>query len=900
MAKADPRTPRIGPPGNFSAFNGAAHDYPSSEELNPLGDEDSDDGTGMTVTDTEDGGAVATLAGPPETDSKEFYKNLAADMEEGELATLATDLERKIQDDKTSRSKRDELYEEGIRRTGLAGDAPGGAQFEGASKVVHPMLIKASVDFGSRAVKELLPAKGPVRDNIFGTQTLQRVEKARRQTRHMNWQLTKQMPEFRSEMEQLITQLPLGGNCYMMLEWSRQYKRPIATFIPVDEMLIPFAASNFRSAQRRSWMEKITKETFEGRINDGLYRDADNILLSPSAEPDSTKSSDAAARVEGKETTAENIDGQRIVYRTWTSLKLEVDGDESHPYVVHLDDTTRKILAIYRNWKEEDENKEELAWVTEFAFVPWRGALAIGLVHLIGSLAAASTGALRALLDSAHLNNFPTMVKLAGLNKGGQTINLQATQVKEMEGGVSVDDIRKLMMNVPFNQPSPVLYELLGFCVEAGQDVVRTTFENMADNSQQMPVGTTLALIEQGMTVFSAIHARLHASMAELLSVLHRINGLYLNEQKVLDETGELLVKASDYQGPMDIQPVSDPNIFSETQRFAQVQIIAQRAQLMPQLYDAYKVEKAILGRTKIPDADQFLIPKPEVVETNAVTENAMLALGRPIHAFPDQDHLAHIQTLLDFAKNPMLGMLSIIAPAFVPAALQHLKEHIVFWYVDFMEKHASGSIRQIESGTKIADIMRYKDAETRKELDRLMAQVSAKFLERQTQQTLAGIMPVFQKLEQFMQQQQQAQMEQAAAAAQPMAQARITAAKIAAASTDKRTDSQTQVAQGQQKLEAGAMAADNTLKNQELQAQTEKEQADAAAEAERTRQQMIADAGGDQADRESQETQQLRELAAKHEITGQDNATALTIAEIAAAARRATAVKNGTRVNKE
>jgi len=893
MANVDPRNPQIGTHGSPASLNGG-NAYPSSEQLDPLGDKD-DDGTGMTVEDTEDGGAVATLKGPEVDKDPKFYRNLVEEMEEGDLAIIATDLERKILDDKNSRSKRDELYEEGIRRTGLAGDAPGGAAFEGASRVVHPMLIKASVDFGSRTVKELLPAKGPVRDNIYGTQTVARVEKAKRQTRHMNWQLTKQMPEFRSEMEQLITQVPLGGDAYMLMEWNGKHHRPVSTFIPVDEMLIPFAASNFRSAQRRTWMEKITQETFEQRVDDAIYRDTDTISVA--AEPESTKAAGAAAKVEGKETTAENIDGQRIIYRTWTSLELAIDGEESAPYVVHMDESTKKILAIYRNWAEDDDDQGELAWVVQFPFVPWRGAMSIGLVHLIGSLAAASTGALRALLDSAHLNNFPTLIKLAGLNKGGQTLNLQATAIKEMEGGVSVDDIRKLMMNVPFNPPSDTLYKLLGFCVEAGQDVVRTTFENMADNSQQMPVGTTLALIEQGMTVFSAIHARLHASMAELLAVLHRINGMYLDEQEVLDDTGELLVKQADYQGPMDIQPVSDPNIFSEMQRFAQIQIIAQRAQLLPQLYDLREVEKSILERTKVPDAERFLLPKQEVVETNAVTENAMLSLGQPVHAFPDQDHLAHIQVLLDYAKNPMLGMLSIIAPAFVPAAMQHLKEHIVFWYVSFMEQHSSAAIG---SGAKIGELMKYKDPQTREEVDKLMAQISGKFLENQTMETLQGIMPVFQKLEAFVQQQQKAAQEQAIAAQQPAAAARIESAKIAAASTDKRTDAQTQIAQGEQKLEAGAVAGQNAQKAAESQAQTQRDEAAAALDMQKTREQQMHEALGDEADRASSATEQARELAAKHEITAQDNATALTIAEVGAAARRATAVKNGTRVNKE
>ena len=259
---------------------------------------------------------------------------------------------------------------------------------------------------------------------------------------------------------------------------------------------------------------------------------------------------------------------------------------EPAPYIITIDKLSRKVLSVYRNWDELDESKEELQWFVEFPFVPWRGAYPIGLPHMIGGISAAATGALRALLDSAHISNSQTMLKLKGGTRGGQTLEIQPTQVLEIEGGLNVDDVRKLAMPLPYNPPSAVLLQLLGVLVDAGKGVVRTTLEDLADSNSNTPVGTTLARIEQGMTVFSAIHGRLHDAMGRMLRILHRLNGMYLDDENIEAELGEELATRADFDGPMDVVPVSDPNIFSEAQRYAQVQAVAQRAAALPQLYN--------------------------------------------------------------------------------------------------------------------------------------------------------------------------------------------------------------------------------------------------------------------------------------------------------------------------
>ena len=627
------------------------------------------------VEDTEDGGAVIRMENErDEKVNRAHFENIVEDVDPGMLKEAVTDLLDKIEKDKQAREKRDKQYEEGLRRTGLGDDAPGGAQFTGANKVVHPMLVEACVDFSARFMKEVFPPTGPVKSKIYGEQDKQKVEKAERKTEFMNWQTTTQMPEFRSELEQLSTQLPLGGGQYMKFLWNSQRRRPMAEFVPIDDVYLPFAATNFYTAERKTHVQYITKMEYQRRVKSGMYIDVD---LGYAGEIDWSKSSIANDKIEGRKETSYNEDGLRTIYEVYTYLDF---GDDLEPYILSIDKTTEKPLALYRNWEPEDEMKCELDWIVEFPFVPWRGAYPIGLTHMIGGLSGAATGALRALLDSAHIQNVPTLLKLKG-GPNGQTINVQPTEVVEMEGGALVDDVRKLAMPLPFNGPSPTLFQLLGFLVDAGKGVVQTSFEKLSDQNPNMPVGTTMALIEQGMVVFSSIHSRLHASMEKCFSILHRLNSAYLTEEDIKAHNAGLDIDPSDFDGPMDVVPVSNPAIFSETQRFAQVQALMQRAQAIPQLYDMRKVEEMFLRAMKIP-ADEVLQPQPASEDMDPVSENVAAAMGRPLYVLPRQDHIAHIMTHMAFLKSPIFGgMKTIIEPA-AYAMSMHLRDHLLNYYL--------------------------------------------------------------------------------------------------------------------------------------------------------------------------------------------------------------------------
>jgi chaperonin GroES len=486
------------------------------------------------VEELPDGSAIVRmddLKGPEE--NPDFYANMAEELDSWELSKIALKYLDLIDKDKEAREERDKQYEEGLRRTGLGHDAPGGAQFMGASKVVHPVMAEACVDFAARAIKELFPPDGPVKTKIIGEVTEEKVAKAERKRDYMNWQLTEQIEEYRDEQEQMLTQLPLGGSQYMKMWWDETKKRPCAEFVPIDNIYLPFAAGNFYTAERVTEFQDITQEQFEIRVESGLYKDVDAYMASEM--PEETKPEKANDKIEGRNQKSSNVDGIRRVYHIQTFMQLEGDKitkEERAPYVLMIDENERAVVGLYRNWEDGDETLTKLDHIIEFKFIPWRGAYAIGLPHLIGGLSAALTGALRALLDSAHIATAPTMLKLKGGKISGQSLTIEPTQVTEIEGAPGVDDVRKIAMPVPFNQPSPVLMQLLGWLTDAAKGVVTTSEEKIANVTSNAPVGTTQALIEQGAAVFSSIHARLHDSQRRVFKVLGRLNRWYLDEQR--------------------------------------------------------------------------------------------------------------------------------------------------------------------------------------------------------------------------------------------------------------------------------------------------------------------------------------------------------------------------------
>jgi len=697
------------------------------------------------VTEMPDGSAVVSMeetSGPEE--SPDFYSNLAESIDTYDLTNLGLRYVNLLEKDKNAREERDKQYEEGIRRTGMGKDAPGGANFLGASRVVHPVMAEGCVDFASRAIKELFPPDGPVRTKIIGKVDDLKQERAERKRDFLNWQITEQIEEFRDEQEQMLTQLPLGGSQYLKLWYDETKKRPCVEFLPIDRMILPFAASNFYTAQRAAEVHEITEWEYDRRVASGMYKDGTHGVSGQ--EPEQTRAQKANDKIEGRK-FQDNEDGLRKVFHIYTWLELEDDkesGGEMAPYIMMVEEQSSEVIGLYRNWEEGDETMTKLDWIIEFKFIPWRGVFAIGLPHLIGGLSAALTGALRALLDSAHINNAATMLKLKGAKISGQTQQIEVTQVAEIEGAPGVDDIRKIAMPMPFNPPSQVLFELLGWLDSAAKGVVTTSEEKIADVNANAPVGTTQALIEQGAAVYSAIHARLHQSQARLIKVLCRLNRWHFKEMRKSDMVADLEIEREDFEKNTDVIPVSDPHIFSETQRMAQMQAVLARSDAKPDLYDAKAVEERFLKQIKIPNVSELLKAVPEPEQRTLADENAAMSMGHPAYAYIQQDHIAHIQGHLMFGMDPSFGANAFIAPAFLPNAVEHIKQHMTLWYLNRM----NGYVTNLRGGKPVDD---YENPKLTAIIDKLYATVG-QHVALDSEQVFQQILPQLQQLQQTLQ----------------------------------------------------------------------------------------------------------------------------------------------------
>ena len=714
--------------------------------------DEQDDGSAvvdMPAIDSEeqaDGSAIISMDNDGPEFNPEFYDNLADVIDPSVLSDLTFRYMDLLESDKQARELRDKQYEEGIKRTGMGNDAPGGATFMGASKVVHPAMAESCVDFAARAIKEMFPPDGPVKSKIVGKQDDMKTAVADRKVDFLNWQITEQIEEFRDEQEVLLTQLPLGGSQYFKLWFDEEKKRPCVEFLPIDRVILPFAATNFYTAQRAAEVHEITTYEFQRRIDTGMYRDINYMQATESLEEG--KVAQANNKIEGKQ-YEDNKDGIRKVYHIYTWLELEDDKKTkgvNAPYILMIDELDNEVVGLYRNWEESDETRTKLDWIVEFKFIPWRGAYAIGLPQLIGGLSAALTGSLRALLDSAHINNAATMLKLKGAKISGQSTQVDVTQIVEIEGAPGVQDIRQIAMPMPFNPPSQVLFELLGFLDKATSSVVTTAEEKIADITANAPVGTTQALIEQGSQVYSSIHARLHESQARVLKILCRLNRWYFDDMQKSDIITDLEITREDFSKNTDVVPVSDPHIFSETQRMAQSQAVLALAEKHPDQFNMNKVISRILKQMKVPNINEIMVNTPSPEQRTSADENAALLIGQGAYAYIQQDHISHIQDHLQFAMNPYLGQSPFADPSYLNNLIEHIKQHMTLWYLN----RSNGYVQ--EATGKPVD--NYDNPNFTPEIDKLYTVVGAHVM-MDTGEVFGQFMPALEKIVQMAQQRQ-------------------------------------------------------------------------------------------------------------------------------------------------
>lgn len=754
-ARHMPTTPSTGP--------GTPAETPELPELDT-----SEDG----ITELDDGDVMIALKDAeddaPATDAP-FDENLVGVLDRTLLNQLARQLLDDCEVDKEARSKRDEQYAEGIKRTGMGKEAPGGANFTGASTAVHPVLTEACIDFSTRTMKEIFPAGGPCKIHVVGKSTRDKLARAQRKRDYMNWQLTTQIKEYQRELGVLMTQIPLGGSGYMKWRYDPSFERARPEFVAVDNLLVPFEATSIYTASRVTHVMHINRMEYDSRVESGLYADA--AVGEPTGTPERTASEQAAAKAEGVQLDLNyNNDGLRTVYESHIYLPLGPAGEgepgedelakrRMMPYIFTVDAATGQPLALYRNWDEEDQDKQEkLDWIVDHTFLLWRGAQGVGLAHIIGSLSGAATGALRALLDSAHVANHPSALKLKGIGSKGQTVQADPGTVVDIDAPPATDDIRKVVMPHPFPGPSPVLFQLLEYVVQQAKGVVTVATEALADSTPNIAMGTALAIIEQGSNNFADIHRRQHEAQALSLQILHRINRKHLRDHEVVEELGELVVSREDFEGPTDIVPVSDPNIYSEGQRYAQIQAVFQLAQMAPGLYDMVELHRRALNLMRVSDADELLMAPGEPEERGALEENACAHDPKcALKAYPEQDHLSHLKAHVTALASPILGLNSLMALPASPKLLEHCKEHLVALY----RQHALAAQHAVMEGAP--DVA--KDTDT-------AAAEAAGFVDATLAQELAPIMQALMQAQQQIQQMLTAQQ-------QPQEPPQVTAARL-------------------------------------------------------------------------------------------------------------------------
>lgn len=845
-----------------------------------------DDPDAIDIVETESNGAFADMPAEraeSEPDNEGFYSNLAKGLSDVQKNRIATEQIRLIEMDKEARAKRDQQYEEGIKRTGMGKDAPGGADFEGASKVVHPMMTEACIDYQSRIMKELMPPQGPVKPGLIGAVTKQKTDKAIRVSEFLNYQIMHQIKGARATLEVLFAQVPLGGSQYIRQYWDHALKQPAWQFASIDHVLVPFNAADFASAKRKTFIDTVDQVEFRRRVAQGMYLDV-SLPKPTSFKMDETRSDAASAKVEGKEDPGENLDDDRILYEVMCYLEITEDflaaiGDDGGeevgqmcPYLVTIDQSSKEMLAMYRSWEDGDSAYDPIEHLFEFGFIPWRGAYSIGFPQIIGGLSAAATGALRGLLDSAHVNNIPSGLVLKGSGIGGQSRMPNPGELVEVDSSMESDDIRKRVMPMPFNQPSNVLFALLGFLVDGAKGVVRTSMDEGPQNTApNTPVGTQISRVEEGLVVFSAIHGRAHDGMDRLIRGLRRLNRLYLPDEIKVDRLGrEILVSRDDFEGPCDISPASNPTIYSEMQRFNQLAYIQQRQMVVPQLYKAREVELAGLKLIKWPDPETLLVSVPEPTEQNAVNENLAAVLAQPIAVYPDQNHMAHLQVHLDFIGSPALGMSPLYGPTVLAPLVKHCSEHLAYFYAQRIGQvvtEAAGVPHHTLSGD---------EPEVKVAFDKLLAMASQKVTPEITK-AIQEAMPVLAAAMQHIQQM---------SPPQPMdpSQAAVQAAQA-------ETGRKTAADQAKHQLEGAKLQTDTTLA-------TQKQQSDATAEADRVQNDRVRNAVEMERVRVMGENAQVA-AHTKIETTQIDAETALEISQDRLAQGAKGNFKNGSSLTK-
>ena len=631
----------------------------------------------VEITPEEDGGMTVDFDPQDQRGkSDDFYMNLAEEMPDRELSRIASELMAEFDANKSGRQEWEDAYANGLELLGFSYEERA-QPFRGATGVTHPLLAEAATQFQAQAFNELLPASGPVRTAVLGSETREKEQQAIRVKQFMNYYITNVMEEYTPELDQMLFFLPLAGSTFKKVYYDETKGRAVSKFVPAEHLVVPYETSDLETCPNITQVIRMSLNDLRKKQVSGFYLDMD--VLPAQSETNSVE--DEIQRIDG--VTPTQIDYDCTILECHVDLDLEGYEDEDDdgdftgikiPYVVTISQDNGQILSIRRNYRKDDEEKRKIQYFVHYKFLPGFGFYGLGLIHTIGGLSRTATAALRQLIDAGTLSNLPAGFKARGLRIRDDDDPLQPGEFRDVDapGGA----IRDSLMPLPFKGPDATLFNLLGFVVQAGQRFATITDLKVGDGNQQAAVGTTIAMLEQGSRVMSAVHKRLHYAMRIEFKMLARVMSESLpQEYPYTVEGAEAAVMASDFDDRIDVIPVSDPNMFSQAQRIALAQTKLQLAGAAPELHNMYEVYKDMYEALGVKDTDRIMkrIPDEEPEPKDPAQENIDAMDMVPLQAFEGQEHEAHIMAHMVFGSTPMVSGM----PAIAMSLQKHIMEHV-------------------------------------------------------------------------------------------------------------------------------------------------------------------------------------------------------------------------------
>jgi hypothetical protein len=638
------------------------------------------DATGVgeiEITPTEDGGVEVDFDPSDQRgENEDFFANLAEEMPERELQRISGELLSEYNANNESRSEWAETYTKGLELLGFTYDERT-QPFRGASGVTHPLLAEAATQFQAQAFNELLPPQGPVKTSIMGKESRQKQEQARRVKTFMNYYITNVMEEYTPDMDQMLFVLPLAGSTFKKTYYDEAMGRIVSRFVPAENLVVPYNTSDLDTCPNITQVVTTSLNDMRKMQVSGFYRDVEVVP----AQKEMSEISEMTDKIGGFEPS--NIDYNCTLLECHVDLDLDgyedvdEDGEPTGikiPYVVTLSLDNGQVLSIRRNYREDDEKKKKIAYFTHYKFLPGFGFYGLGLIHTIGGLSRTATSALRQLIDAGTLSNLPAGFKARGLRISDTDDPLQPGEFRDVDapGGA----IRDSIMPLPFKGPDQTLFNLLGFVVQAGQRYATITDLKVGDGNQQAPVGTTIAMLEQGTRVMSAVHKRLHYAMRQEFKILARLMSETLpQEYPYTIAGGDETIMATDFDDRVDVIPVSNPNVFSQAQRIVLAQTKMQLAAQAPDMHNMHEVFRDMYEALGVTDIDRIMkvVPTDEPVPLDPAQENINVLDMLPLRAFEGQDHQSHIMAHMIFGSTPMISAM----PPMAMALQKHILEHV-------------------------------------------------------------------------------------------------------------------------------------------------------------------------------------------------------------------------------